>query len=44
LSNAPTRRASETVGSKNPDEIGIKRKNANIFKENFINLKWPFWF
>ncbi|MBU4380740.1 hypothetical protein L6255_04445 [Candidatus Parcubacteria bacterium] len=29
----PTRRASETVGSNNPDEIGIKRKNAKNFKE-----------
>jgi len=32
-----TRRASETVGSNNPDKIGIKRKNAKFLK-NFLNL------
>ncbi|MBU2577969.1 hypothetical protein KKA69_04015 [Patescibacteria group bacterium] len=35
LPNVPTRRASETVGSNNPDEIGVKRKNAKILK-NFL--------
>jgi len=34
---APTRRASETVGSNNPDEIGIN-KTQKIIKELFINL------
>jgi hypothetical protein len=30
---APIRRASETVGSNNPDEIGIKKKKRKNFKE-----------
>jgi len=33
LRDAPTRRASEKVGSNNPDEIGIKKKKRKNFKE-----------
>ncbi len=33
---APTRRASEKVGSNNPDEIGTKKKKAKMLK-NFTN-------
>jgi len=29
---APTRRASEKVGSNNPDEIGTKKKKAKMLK------------
>jgi len=35
---APTRLTSETVGSNNPDKIGIKKEKRKNFKELFINL------
>ncbi|OGK09102.1 hypothetical protein A2767_04800 [Candidatus Roizmanbacteria bacterium RIFCSPHIGHO2_01_FULL_35_10] len=38
---APTRRASETVGSNNLEEIGIKRKNAKILK-NFYKFQMAY--
>jgi len=33
LRGAPTRRASEKVGSNNPDEIGTKKEKRKNFKE-----------